>query len=82
MRAWLLDGYFSLSQRVRFGPPGGDANAANVHKFVEIKNLYPPDCHGRRNPHNTKMLFELDLGADLMAIRDKLLKKLTAIDLA
>ena len=80
MRAWLLDGYFSLSQRVRFGAKAGPDDGRP--QFVEIKSLYPADCHGGRNPKNSKMLFELDLGADLMAVRDNLLTKLAAIDLA
>ena len=81
MRSWLLDGYFSLSQRVRFGTKiERSGPSANVHHFTEIKTLYPPECHGGRNPKNSKMLFELDLGADLMVLRENLIRRLTALD--
>ena len=81
MRAWVLDGYFSLSQRVRFGPKIDRSNpSANTQHFIEIKNLYPPECHGGRNPKNSNMLFELDLGADLVVLRENLIRRIGAID--
>ena len=81
MRSWVLDGYFSLSQRVRFGPKiERSGQSANAHHFIEIKNLYPPECHGGRNPKNSKMLFELDLGSDLMVLRENLIRRVNAID--